>query len=79
MPEKHAKGELHGCVVCGKLYQLYVVNDAQGNYIGCKVMTPGGKVVPNPNRPLVACERHSQREIDLAVERIYGPQDRAED
>ncbi len=79
MSENHARGEMHGCVVCGKLYQLYVVHDAQGKYIGCKVMTPGGKVVPNANRPLVACERHSDREIEAAVERAYGVQDKDED
>ena len=79
MPESHAKGELHGCIVCGKLYQLYVVNDAQGKYIGCKVMTPGGRVVPDPVRPLVACERHSDQEVEAAVERVYGPQSNKED
>ena len=38
-----AKGETHGCIVCGKLYQLYVVHDENGNYLGSKVMTAGGK------------------------------------
>lgn len=79
MTESHAKGELHGCIVCGKLYQLYVVNDAQGKYIGCKVMTPGGHVVPNPDRPLVACDRHSAAEVEAAVERVYGPQGTEDD
>ena len=67
-----AKGEVHGCIVCGKLYQLYVVHDAEGNYIGSKVMTPGGKEVTGYGRPLVACEKHSNEEIARAVERVYG-------
>ncbi len=79
MPEPHAKGEMHGCIVCGKLYQLYVVNDAQGKFIGCKVMTPGGHVVPNPDRPLVACDRHSDAEVEAAVTRVYGSQDEEKD
>ncbi len=79
MTENHAKGELHGCIVCGKLYQLYVVNDAQGRFVGCKVMTPGGRVVPNPDRPLVACDRHSDAEIQAAVVRVYGPPDEEKD
>lgn len=66
-----AKGEAHGCIVCGKLYQLYVVHDAQGNYIGSKVMTPGGKEVKGYGRPLVACERHSNEEIERAANRVY--------
>ncbi len=79
MAEAHAKGEVHGCIVCGKLYQLYVVNDAQGKYIGCKVMTPGGRVVPNPDRPLVACDTHSPAQVEAAVERVFGPQSTQED
>ncbi len=67
-----AKGEVHGCIVCGKLYQLYVVHDAEGNYIGSKVMTPGGKEVKGYGRPLVACERHTPAEIERAAERVYG-------
>ena len=67
-----AKGEIHGCIVCGKLYELYVVHDSEGNYIGSKVMTPGGKEVKGYERPLVACEKHTPVEIERAVERVYG-------
>jgi hypothetical protein len=69
-----AKGEIHGCIVCGKLYQLYVAYDSNGNYIGSKVMTPGGQEVKGYGRPLVACEKHTQEEITRAVERVYGKQ-----
>ena len=74
-----AKGEAHGCIVCGKLYQLYVVHDSEGNYLGSKVMTPGGKEVTGYGRPLVACETHSLEEIERAVERVYGRQYSEED
>ena len=67
-----AKGEMHGCIVCGKLYQLYVVHDAEGKYIGSRVMTSGGKEVKGYGRPLVACERHSDEEINRAANRVYG-------
>ncbi len=80
MPEKHTKGELHGCIVCGKLYQLYVVYDANGRFIGEKVMSAGGKRVTNSkHRPLVACEKHSDEEIEAAVERTYGNEKPVED
>jgi hypothetical protein len=69
-----AKGETHGCIVCGKLYQLYVVHDSEGNYLGSKVMSAGGKEVKGYGRPLVACERHSDEEIARAVNRVYGNQ-----
>jgi len=74
-----AKGEAHGCIVCGRLYQLYVVHDSEGKYLGSKVMTPGGKEVQGYNRPLVACERHSADEIRRAADRVYGRPDADED
>ena len=72
MTEPVTKGEMHGCIVCGKLYQLYVVYDAQGNYLGSKVMSAGGHEVNGAGRPLVACDKHSEAEIARAVERVYG-------
>ena len=72
MTEKYTKGEMHGCIVCGKLYQLYVVNDANGRYVDAKIMSAGGKLVSNASRPLVACETHTDEQVELAVARVYG-------
>jgi hypothetical protein len=74
-----AKGEAHGCIVCGKLYQLYVVHDAEGNYLGSKVMSAGGREVKGFGRPLVACERHTEQEVERAANRVYGDQPEDED
>ncbi len=79
MPETKAKGEMHGCIVCGKLYQLYVIHDSEGQYIGSKVMSAGGKEVKGVDRPLVACETHSDAEIARAVEQVYGRQNQDDD
>jgi hypothetical protein len=70
MPETYTKGEMHGCVVCGKLYQLYVVYDANDRFVDCKVMSPGGKRVPDPRRPLAVCETHSDAQVEAALARI---------
>jgi hypothetical protein len=70
MTDTHTRGEHHGCVVCGKLYQLYVVYSPSGKFIDCKVMSPGGKRVPSNVRPLVACEHHSQPQIEAALVRF---------
>lgn len=72
MSDTKAKGEMHGCIVCGKLYQLYVIHDSEGKFIGSKVMSAGGKEVNGYGRPLVACERHTKQEIERAVNRVYG-------
>jgi hypothetical protein len=69
MPENHTKGEMHGCVVCGKLYQLYVVYDTNGRFVDCKVMSPDGKRVQDTHRPLAACKKHSDAEIEAALAR----------
>jgi len=69
MGETHVKGEMHGCVVCGRLHQLYVVYDAGGKFVDLKVMSSDGKPVADPRRPLVACGRHSQAEIEAALAR----------
>ena len=74
MTENKAKGEMHGCIVCGKLYQLYVIYDPAGKYLGSKVMSAGGKEVKASNRPLVACEKHTDNEIERAVARVFGEQ-----
>jgi len=79
MSDTKAKGEMHGCIVCGKLYQLLVAYDANGKLIGSKVMSAGGKEVKGTNRPLVACEKHSEEDIERAVVRVYGTQDPDED
>ncbi len=72
MQADHTRGEVHGCIVCGKLYEAYVVYDSRGKFVDLKVMTPGGKPVPDPVRPLVACTSHSDLDIKRAVERVFG-------
>jgi len=79
MSETHTKGEMHGCIVCGRLYQLYVVYDDQGKFIDSKVMSEGGRRVNDPRRPLVACESHSEAEVEAALVRVYGEQKEDED
>ena len=78
MSETKAKTETHGCIVCGKLYQMLAVYDPGGEYIGSKVMSVGGKEVTLIDRPLVACERHTDEEIKRAVDRVYGKHDEEE-
>jgi hypothetical protein len=79
MTESITKGEMHGCIVCGKLYNLYVVYDADGNYLGSKLMSAGGHEVKGAGRPLVACDTHSDADVARAVEMVYGQQNREDD
>ena len=79
MSEKHTRGEIHGCIVCGKPYELYVVYDSAGKFVDLKVMSAGGRPVPHPTRPLVACDSHTEAEVEAAVNRVYGPPAEDED
>jgi hypothetical protein len=79
MTETVTKGEMHGCIVCGKLYNMYVFYDVDGNYIGSKVMSAGGHEVNGAGRALVACDTHSDADVARAVETVYGQQSKEDD
>ncbi len=79
MSDNFNRGEQHGCIVCGKLYDMLVVYSPSGTMVGCTVTSPGGHVVADPTRPLVACDRHSQKEIDKALTTHYPGMEQPED
>ena len=71
--------EPHGCLVCGRSYDMLVVYSPAGRMVDCTVTAPGGHRVPDPQRPLVACDRHSTQEIQAAYAQRYPGGPRAED
>ena len=71
--------EPHGCIVCGKIYNLLVVYTPSGKITGCTVTSPGGRVVPDAVRPLAACNTHSGTEGETALARHYPGAEQAED
>ena len=63
--------EQHGCIVCGKAYNMLVIYSPSGKFIDATVTSPGGHRVPDDRRPLVACDRHSAQEIQNALAKHY--------
>jgi hypothetical protein len=61
--------EMHGCIVCGRVFDILVVYAPDGSLVGCKVTSPGGHIVPDERRPLVACDSHSAKEIENAYKK----------
>ncbi len=61
--------EIHGCIVCAKLYNILVVYTPEGKLLDCTVTSPGGHIVPDESRPLVACDSHIKVEIESAHNR----------
>jgi hypothetical protein len=63
--------EQHGCIVCGKVYNLLVVYDSDSKMVDCAVTSPGGHVVKDVHRLLVACNKHTEEEIKIALASHY--------
>lgn len=80
MSENRRVVERHGCIVCGKAYDLLVVYRPDGQLLDWTVTSPGGQRVPEAQRPLVACETHPPEKIQAAYAKRYaGRQEDEED
>ena len=63
MSENKTVVEIHGCIVCAKLFNLLVVYTPEGKLVDCTVTSPDGHRVMDERRPLVACDTHTAEEI----------------
>ena len=61
--------EVHGCIVCGRIFNILAVYTPDGRLVDCSVTSPGGQIVPDEKRPLVACDTHISEEIETAYKR----------
>ena len=61
--------EMHGCIVCARIFNILVVYTPDGRLVDCAVTSPGGHRVPDERRPLVACDIHTVEEIETAYKR----------
>ena len=71
--------EPHGCIVCGKIYNLLVVYGPGTKLVDCAVTDAGGHRVPDAKRPLVACDKHTAAEIETALAKRYPGMSQKED
>lgn len=79
MSENSNMVEQHGCIVCGKTYNMLVVYSPSRKMVDCTVTSPGGRVVLDLVRPLAACTWHSSTEIETALARHYPGREQPED
>jgi hypothetical protein len=75
MPENKNIVEVHGCIVCARLYNMLVVYSPEGKMVDCTVTSSGGKRVPDSLHPLVACDTHSKGEIEAAYKKWQSRND----
>ena len=69
MSENKNAVEIHGCIVCAKLFNVLAVYTPNGRLMDCTVTSPGGHIVPDERRPLVACDSHTTGEIGSAYKK----------
>jgi hypothetical protein len=61
--------EMHGCIVCTRIFNILAEYTPDGRLVDCAVTTPGGHRVLDAQRPLVACDTHTVGEIKTAYQR----------
>jgi len=79
MPENRNVVETHGCIVCGKLYEMLVVYAPDGHMLDCTVLHPDAHRVADEKRPLVACNQHTAKQIEWTLARHYPGKEQEED
>jgi len=68
-PENRNVVEIHGCIVCARLFNILAVYAPDNRLVDCVVTSPGGHRVADEKRPLVACNTHTAHEIESAYQR----------
>jgi hypothetical protein len=61
--------EVHGCIVCARLFNILAIYTPDGKFLTCKVTSAGGHCLPDERQPLVACDSHSEEKIKAAYKR----------
>jgi hypothetical protein len=61
--------EMHGCIVCARIFNVLAVYTPDGRLVDCAVTSPGGHCVLGERQPLVACDSHTAEEIETAHKR----------
>jgi hypothetical protein len=69
MTKNKSVEEMHGCLVCARIFNILAVYTPDGRLVDCAVTSPGGHRVPDEQRPLVACDTHTAGQIETAYRR----------
>ena len=70
---------MHGCIVCGKVFNVLAVYSPEGRFLISSVTGPGAHSLPEEKQPLVACDTHTTDQIDAAHKRWQSRNTEAQD
>ena len=76
MPEDKKTVEIHGCIVCARLFNVLAVYTSDGKLVECAVTSPGGHCLPNEGQVLIACDTHTIEHIEVAYKRWLSRNDK---
>lgn len=62
--------EVHGCIVCAKMFNILAIYGPDNKLINSKVTGSNGHSVPDKHRPLVACNIHTASVINAAYKKL---------
>jgi hypothetical protein len=68
-PKNKNVAEIHGCIVCARLFNILAVYTPNDRLVECTMIGPGGHIVPDNHQPLVTCDTHTKEEIESAYKR----------
>lgn len=69
MSENKNAVEMHGCIVCARVFNVLAVYSPNGRLVNCSVTGVGGHCLLDERQPLVACNTHTAGEIEAAFKR----------
>ena len=75
MGENINKVEMHGCIVCARIFTIVARYTPDDRFIDCSVTSPGGHRVLDEQHPLVACNTHTSGDIEAAHKRWQSRQE----
>ncbi len=76
MSENKNAVEIHGCLVCARIFKILAVYAPDGKLVDCTVTSPGGHCLSDGGQPLVACDTHTVEDIEAAYKRWQSRNDK---
>ena len=76
MSENKNVVEMHGCIICARLFNVLAVYTPDDTLVDSSVTSSGGHSLPNRKQVLVACDTHTAEEIEAAYKRWLSRNDK---
>ena len=69
MSNNRKEVEMHGCIVCGRVYNVLAVYSPYGSLVDWTVSSPDARILKETEHILVTCNSHTDEVVEAALER----------